>query len=379
VSIRSVDVEEGAASFADYSIEPNFSAVIDGLQGTMSELSSAEDARANLRLEGQVDRYAPVTLAGQANWLAPTKYANLDINFRNVDLTILNPYAGKFAGYNVSKGKLASEIKYRVVAGRVEGQHHLTLNSLEFGRATGSKEAVSLPVKLAVGLLKNRNQIIELDLPMRGDVGDPELRFGPVMRKVFVGLLAKVAASPFKLFGAPFGGGEELAYVEFMPGSATLLPSEQEKLAKLSRLLRERPKLKLSIPMTAAARDDAMGYAREKLALRVPPSANAEMDDRAKQQRISALEQAYSADLGQPAPASSAATLDLHIAELEMQLVTAYLPNEKQLETLGRTRADAIENALLSSRMILPERVFKTSGTAPMMHEGQVRLTLELQ
>src|SRR6202049_340501 len=98
------------------------------------------------------------------------------------------PYPVKFAGYNITKGKLTTLLHYKVNGRKLDAKHHIVVEQLEFGDKTASKDAVSLPIKLAVALLKDRNGVIELDLPVTGSLDDPEFRLAPIIWKVFVNI-----------------------------------------------------------------------------------------------------------------------------------------------------------------------------------------------
>ncbi len=96
-----------------------------------------------------------------------------------------------------------------------------------------SDDAVRLPLKLAVALLKDRNGVIDIDLPMTGSLDDPQFRMGPLIWKAFVGLLTKAATAPFALLGSLFGGGEEMNLIEFDAGTSALDAAAQERLASI--------------------------------------------------------------------------------------------------------------------------------------------------
>jgi hypothetical protein len=131
-----------------------------GLRGTISGLSSAPDSRADVKLAGNVDTYAPVNIDGRINLLSAALYTDIALKFSNMELTTFNPYSGKYAGYDISKGKLTTELHYKIDNRKLDLQHHIVLDQLEFGTPTNSKDAVPLPVRLAVALLKDRNGVI---------------------------------------------------------------------------------------------------------------------------------------------------------------------------------------------------------------------------
>lgn len=112
------------------------------------------------------------------------------------------------AGYCIDKGKLSIETTHRVEERRLAAEHRFVVNQLQLGERVESPNAVSLPLKLAVALLKNRNGVIDIDLPVRGTLDDPKFRLGPIIWKVVVNLLLKIVTSPFTLLGNLFGGGQ---------------------------------------------------------------------------------------------------------------------------------------------------------------------------
>ncbi len=100
----------------------------------------------------------------------------------------------------------------------------MTLDQFTFGDRVNSPDATKLPVRLAVALLKDRNGVINLDLPVTGSLDDPKFSIGKIILKILVNLLEKAATSPFALLGAVFGHGEELSNLEFDYGSSTISP-----------------------------------------------------------------------------------------------------------------------------------------------------------
>lgn len=386
VRINAVVVENGSLDFADYSLEPSFATGIQSLAGTVQGLSSNESTRAKVDLKGAVDRFSPVVIAGEVNLLSAALYTDIAMSFSNMELTTFNPYSGKFAGYNIAKGKLTTELKYKVDNRQLEAEHHVVLDQLEFGAATDSKDAVPLPIKLAVALLKDRNGVIDINLPVRGSLDDPTFRLGPIIWKAVVGLLTKIVTAPFALLGSLFGGGEDLAFVDFTPGSAQLSPESATKLGTLAKALTERPQLKLDIPLNVTTAVDAEAIAREVLTQNVlAPTAPAADELGQLQQQLQALTLAHTRLVGTPPagePLPEAPTpeqLRARIDVIEDALLAQLAPTPLQLETLARSRAEAVQGALLGSGEILPERVFLTSRELTNQAGGVVRMELKLE
>ncbi len=85
---------------------------------------------------------------------------------------------------------------------------------------------------------------------MTGSLDDPQFKVGPIIWKAVLNLLTKIATAPFALLGHLFGGGEQMNYIDFQPGSAVLDASEHDKLVALVKALKEKEKLELDVPVT---------------------------------------------------------------------------------------------------------------------------------
>lgn len=378
IRIGSIRIDDGSANFADYSIDPQFATGIVGLAGQVTGLSTDPASRAKVHFEGRIDEYSPVAISGEINPLAANQYLDLALSFSNIDLTIFNPYSGRFAGYDIAKGKLTTQIAYKIEQRKLDAKHHVVVDQLEFGAATGSKEAVPLPIRFVVSLLKDRNGVIELDLPVAGSLDDPQFKIGPLIWKVFVNLAGKIIDAPFKAIGALFGGGEELQYIDFAAGSAELDGEGQSRLAKLSSALASRPQLRLDVPLVLADNLDRGASAERALAEKLGAAA-------AGGERMKALEAIYR-ELFQKAPdypppaATPEDTAIVRRAYLEAALLQKLTPDEAALQQLAKDRARAVQSALLAHPDIAAERIFITVGRdeAPV-EQNLVRMKLKLK
>ena len=389
ITIDSINIVDSAGDFTDHSIEPNFSTGIIELNGSVSGLSSQPASRAKLNLQGKVDRFAPVEIEGEMNMLSANQYSDVRMKFSNMELTTFDPYSGKFAGYNISKGKLSADLHYRIIDRKLDAEHHLRIDNLEFGDKTNSKDAAPIPVKLAVALLKDSDGLIELDLPVSGSLDDPQFRFGPLIWRAFMGLLENVATAPFAALGRLFGGGSELEFVEFEPGQVKLNPVESAKLATLAKALVARPTLKLNIPLNTLIAADSTAMAQQRLLALRPTIA----DNAGKTAQLAALELEYKNRGGQalvyPAsekdapPATADVLLDTKIQMLEQALLPLLKPNADELAELGRRRADSVQEILLGNTALKPERVFLVNDESTGSKQGKdavnVKMALKLE
>jgi hypothetical protein len=402
MSIKKVVVQAGQANFTDLSVQPNFSSGIQALEGTVLGLSSKPKSRAKVDLRGSVDAYSPVSITGELNVLGPQLYTDITMSFRNMDLAIFNPYSGKFAGYNISKGKLSTEFHYKVDGRKLDAQHHIVVEQLEFGAKTESKDAVSLPIKLAVALLKDRNGVINLDLPVTGSLDDPQFRLAPIIWKVFVNILEKAVTAPFALLGALFGGGPDIQFIEFQPGASTLDGPAEDKVKSVVKALIERPQLKIEVPIAVvpdldrpalvaakfnaevSAAQTSKGAPKQTAAATGAPPSFDQLDPATQLELLTRL---YVKDIGAEPKFPDAVTSlkskpEITAAKIEFlgKAIREHIQiGESELTTLGQERALALQKALLADPQVAPERIFLAANGKATSKDGMVRLELSLQ
>ena len=394
VAIGRTRILDGSLNFADYTIEPNFRIAMEQLTGSIVGSSSDPAARSELTIDGRVDRYAPVHIAGRLNLLAPTSFVDIEAWFRNIELTSFNPYSTKFIGYQIDKGKLSIDTQYKVEDRRLTALHRIKLDQLEFGQKIDSPDAIGLPVKLAVALLKDSKGVIDLDLPIGGSIDDPKFKVGPIIWKAVVGLLTKIVTAPFALLGSLFGGGEDLSFIDFAAGSAALDAAGLDKVATLRRALTERPNLRLDIPWTAAPGIDrpALEQARWEAAVRAAGGtggAPAEAWRTDREEYLRRLHAMYTQKNGRkpelprpPKPAEGEPRPDpveFAIGLLEPELRAGVTVGEDDLASLGQARADAVRDALLAEGGLDASRVFVVRGEEAETLEGGARMKLSLE
>jgi hypothetical protein len=400
INIGRVQVENGSANFADFWITPNYAVSIQQLGGSISGLSSRKGSRAKIALNGKLDRYAPVGINGELNLLSATLYTDIHVKFDGVELTSVTPYSGRFAGYRIEKGKLSVDVRYKVEDRKLDAEQRFIIDQLVLGEKVDSPDAINLPLRLAVALLKDRNGVIDLGLPVTGSLDDPKFRLGPIVWKAFVNLLTGISTSPFKLLGGMFGGGEEVNLIDFDPGSATLDAAASEKLAALTKALRERPQLALEIPATYSPDGDYTPLAARQLEARLqalpqPARRTADVDAGAAPdaaQRFDLLLALHRAEKpGAPLPPGAQALLAVRardrdpaalavaVGELDAALRASIEVLETSLHALAAERARAIQDALLSSGEVEPGRVFMLAAGAQPAASGRVRVALSLK
>ncbi|MBK7052476.1 MAG: DUF748 domain-containing protein [Rhodoferax sp.] len=270
ISFGPVSLLGGTVHFSDRFIQPNYSANLTELSGRLSAFSSKVQADgvqlADLELRGRAQGTASLEILGKVNPLASPLALDIKGRVKDLELAPLSPYSVRYAGYGIERGKLNVEVGYLVLPnGQLTASNNIVLNQLTFGDKVEGAPA-SLPVKLAVALLADRQGVIDINLPISGSLNDPQFRLGPLVIKLIFNLIGRAITSPFSLLASAFGGGsDELSVVAFAPGSSSLEPAAKSSLEKIAKALSERPALRLTVVGSAHLETEREAFRREQL------------------------------------------------------------------------------------------------------------------
>ncbi|HXR02742.1 MAG TPA: DUF748 domain-containing protein, partial [Pseudomonas sp.] len=347
---------------------------VQQLSGKIGTLDNRQNTPAPVNIAGKVDRYAPVTIKGALNPFNPLASLDIATSFKRVELTTLTPYSGKFAGYRIRKGRLNLDLHYLITKGQLKAENKVVVEQLQLGEKVDSPDAVNLPLKLAIALLKDVDGKISIELPVTGDLNNPQFSVMPIVWQTLRNLLVKAAAAPFKFIGGLISGGgsEDLGTVSFAPGSDELSGEAQGSLNKLAAALKERPALRLEIEGTSAEASDGPLIAQQRLEREYQSSYYRILQRRGDKVPAQAsdlkvpddekppmLEGIYRTRLKQQPPAE---WVDLGKDDRQNKMRDAVLKSWSSsallLRQLGQARAGSIKDYLVDKGQLADERVY---------------------
>lgn len=362
--LGTVRLKNGHINFTDRFIKPNYTANLFEIKGSISGIVSEETALADVDLSGKLNKTIPLKITGKTNPLKEDFFADLTVEFENIELGPLTPYSQKYLGYPIDKGKLFLNLAYKIDKRTIDSDNKIFIDQFTLGDAVESPEATKLPVKLAVSLLQSRKGEIDLDVPVSGNLDDPQFSVGYFIFKIISNIIEKAVTSPFALIGALAGGGEELGYVEFDYGSAIIVEENAEKLDKLDEALYGRPLLKLEIEGHADTVSDRdmlkkallekkirLAKLRDDARRGLPPTPLEEIVI-VPEEYETYLAMAYIEE-GLPAPEG-----EKKAEEMERRLSDAITVSDDDLRQLAYKRSSVIRDYILASGKVEKERIF---------------------
>jgi Domain of Unknown Function (DUF748) len=250
LEVGRINLKNGQVDYNDYFIRPNYSANLTSIVGDIGTLGTRISNPADVRLQGLVNGNAPLEISGSVNPLAPLAYVDLKANAKGVELANVSTYSAKYSGYPITGGTLTVDVHYLLDHQKLTAENHIVIDQITFGEKIQNPSAMNLPIRLAVAVLKDPQGKIDLRLPVSGSLADPQFSLGGLIWHALVGLIVKAATSPFNLIASAIGagnGGQNLNYVVFKPGWASLTPTAQKKLETVAKALQARPSLRLDI------------------------------------------------------------------------------------------------------------------------------------
>jgi len=383
-----------------------FAAAIRSLDGTISTLATQSDESARVELDGQVNEFGQAKISGSINAWAPGKFTDIQMVFRNLEMNRITPYTVQFAGWKIDAGRLDLDLDYKIKGGQLNGDNAIVIREMVVGEKVENPDGTSLPLKLAVALLKDSNGVIDIDLPVSGDVNNPEFSIGGVVVKAIFNVITKVITAPFRLLGSLVGNdSEDFGTLTFDPGSAELSPPDREKLQQLESAMAQRPELALDIAGVYSPASDRAALKEirvdEQLEARIEvgQAEGEELSTVSQRREIEAmfleqfpdepLETLKSRFMRTPdvnetqaaddEPAEPILDETAYVEGLRQSLIDAQEVTQQELTALADARAEAIIAALGSMQDGAPEPMVRSESVEVESEPGQpVQLELKV-
>lgn len=388
VKIMKINVLRGSAKFADLSLPIKFSTNIHDLSGVVYAVSNEPGETSYVDILGEVDKYGSTKLIGSVNSSDPKSYTDLDFNFRNLELSSYSGYSASFAGYEIDSGKLYLDLGYYILDSELLGKNSIMIKNIKLGKEVSDD---TLPLGFVIALLEDSDGVIDINMPVEGNVDEPDFKYGALVMKTLGNLIVKAVTSPFRFLGSMMGmDGEALESLDFEPGLIAILPPEKEKLDTIAKMMIKRPKISLSIAGRYDADVDKLALQKQKLAkLVMLKSGDENRENQKNSDTIDLMEEIYEAYRDDDrldaikeklSEKYKDETLErAYLIALTKECVSIQTVNLKELEYLATARAQALQNYLLNEQMIDSLRIkIKAVSAIEESTETWVKTKLEV-
>ncbi|MDT8421754.1 MAG: DUF748 domain-containing protein [Desulfuromonadales bacterium] len=370
IRIDALTLQGGTVSFTDRHLPNTFSTTMYELGGRVTGMASDDTMQADVDLRGQLENHSPLSISGKINPLSRDLFTDLTIRFEDIDLAPLTPYSGTYLGYAIDKGKLYLDLNYHIEHQKIDADNRILIDQFTFGEEIESEQATSLPVGLAIALLKDQNGEIHLDVPISGDLNDPSFSVAGTIFTVLKNLLVKAATSPFSLLASMLGGAEDFTSVAFAEGLSRISEEDQQSLSKLAEMLSKRPALTLEISAFVDKDRDPEGYRLEQLRQMLIATKRQEMESSGQPlpppEEVEIGAEEYPEMLTTvyknaefPRPRNFIGMLQkLPVEEMEKLLLANIIVGDEQLAELAKQRAQKVRDFLVAENESIKPQIF---------------------
>ena len=329
-SVKNFSLKNGEVDFSDASLFMPFATTISKLNGKLTDIDKKRPSSGEF--QGVVGKNGFAQITAKLFPFELKQNTDIKLDFKDIDLTDITPYSGQFVGYKIKKGKLNLNLNYSVVDSKLNGSNFINFDSLTLGEKVDSKDAVNLPLSLAISILSDQNNQINIDLPVEGNLDDPDFKYGGVIWAAVKKLFADITLAPFRFLGNALGlGSKDLSSIDFLAGSSELISSETPKIADFIKLTGSKPKMKLSITPTYSKLDESF-YKNKKL-------------DQKINQIIASSGKDYIAVLNELVPNLK----DRNEKALREEALKGIEVDKEKLIELANERANAVKEALIKA------------------------------
>ena len=387
IFIDKIFMTDGTVMFKDYVVSPAFELDITKMRSAVRGLELPHGERTDLSFNATLDRQSPLVAEG---FLQPTSEGadtDITVSLANLDMTQLSPYTEKFIAYPVSTGMLSSDVGVKLRGKLIAVDNVFDIYQFEVGDKVDNPDAPNIPIGLGLALLRDSSGNIRLDIPVEGDLSDPQFRLGKVIGRAVVNLLVKAVTSPFALIGALVGGGEDMDVMAFEAGKEGFKEGEVSKLESVAKAMQDRPGLKLEISGFTAPEDiPAMEEAEFRRQVAMPKFLELEGAENApasveevvisEEEYPEYLETAYKDATFERPTNFLGVVVALPLPDMEKALRDHIKVTDTHLADLARRRSEAVRTILVEQAGIAPERVFLKGisatgkGTGPRVELG---------
>ncbi|WP_103643472.1 DUF748 domain-containing protein [Campylobacter concisus] len=329
-SVKNFSLKNGEVDFSDASLFMPFATTISKLNGKLTDIDKKRPSSGEF--QGVVGKNGFAQITAKLFPFELKQNTDIKLDFKDIDLTDITPYSGQFVGYKIKKGKLNLNLNYSVADSKLNGSNFINFDSLTLGEKVDSKDAVNLPLSLAISILSDQNNQINIDLPVEGNLDDPDFKYGGVIWAAVKKLFADITLAPFRFLGNALGlGSKDLSSIDFLAGSSELISSETPKIADFIKLTGSKPKMKLSITPTYSKLDESF-YKNKKL-------------DQKINQIIASSGKDYIAVLNELVPNLK----DRNEKALREEALKGIEVDKEKLVELANERANAVKEALIKA------------------------------
>jgi hypothetical protein len=280
IDIGPININNAVFTFEDKNLPIPFKTTVTKLNGKISEFKNTKSGTTDLKVDGIVDKYGVAKITGIVHPNNIKVLTDINMIFNNIAISNFTPYSGKFIGREIKSGKLNLDLKYNIQKSNLDAKNNISITKIELGKNVQSPDAVSLPLDIAITLLQNSQGVIDINLPVSGNVDDPKFSIASIVWNAFTNLMTKAVTAPFSLLGALFNFSEdEIKNVKFDLAEDKITPIQKETLDKIAQILIVKQDLAIKISASYDSQKEEYALKEKKYLDKNPNDRNLKKEE----------------------------------------------------------------------------------------------------
>ena len=269
--INKLLVKNTSVSATDYTIVRPFNYTVSGI--TVSGQNINYDTPCNVNVTASVPEGGSLSLKYHGA-LSNLRTMDIYISVKNLALKHFSNYSLHYTAYPLKAGTLAFASDSKIVDRNLNSKNTIDIYNITVGNKVDDiKPEYTVPMKIGLYILKDKDDKIQFDIPVKGNLDDPEFSYGRIIWKTVLNLLVKVAISPFRLVGnLAIAGANALGFdlgknneVVIDANSETFTSEQYAKAIKMTEMIQKDPKLMLTFTQYYNPRKTAKEYKVKQL------------------------------------------------------------------------------------------------------------------
>ncbi|WP_195715179.1 DUF748 domain-containing protein [Ancylomarina sp. 16SWW S1-10-2] len=243
--VKSISVNNGLVNFRDNTLNRPFVYDLSNITFKMGMLSEKVDS---IPLSYSMNLHGAGRSEGEGTFsLKDLSSVNFKNKLENLDMMSFSPYTEFYIARPITQGGFNYNTNLAMSATQLKNENHIHISELDFGNKTKDKNTFKAPVRLALYLLKDKDDQIEFDLPVSGNPEDPDFRVGKIVWKTLLKFLIKTASQPFNILGNLAGGDpESIKSIPFQLLQDSLDATQKKNLRQIATILTKKDELSFS-------------------------------------------------------------------------------------------------------------------------------------
>ncbi len=387
LDIKVLKLREGEVRFSDLAMKPNFKVNLRKFNASFANVNTLPGHSTLMTLDGVLAESGSLRGAGQISFDDPRRNNDVTLNFKNVPLNAFNPAVMTFAGYQIASGRVNLNLRYSAKDGELKGGNQIIIKKIELGEEVSDFQGKKLPLGLAIALLEDSDDTIDVTINIAGNVDSPEFSASGLVWQAFSNILTNVATAPFRALGALLGMGANDG-VNAVLGEAVFLPSDQDRLEKFGDFLAKKPNATLELAGTYDPNADKAALARatadlailKAAGMNIAPNDPIPSPDFSDSKVRSGLRSAYAQYVGRVKLGQRLLTLPdgaERNERLHTELIASIPVTAEDLTNLAKNRAKLALSFMVKSNPALKDRI--SLGEVKTVTAGKEGVPLEVE